>query len=202
MIDRINLIDSEPLKLTYTRIFQIVGGVAFVCALIFGLQFGWGVYQNKKIAALQIEIASLNEQKRSLEKAAPPKIESGQHMEIRTTLSNMPKWTLLLEEVSGKLPSNMWLKSLVMGMATKGEEKKDPKKDAKNAAPAPAISVEGSIVLQGNANNAADIATYAQSLGESKLFENVNLKSAEKADTNFVFVIDAQVSVAARTEGK
>ncbi|EKD42653.1 MAG: hypothetical protein ACD_73C00072G0003, partial [uncultured bacterium] len=92
--------------------------------------------------------------------------------------------------IGNRLPAGTYLVSVTASAAQKQAAQTDKAtKEAKKA-----DVKEGGIVLSGIANGAAEMSLFASSLKESPFVSQVSLKSSEKMEKGFNFVIECQIA--------
>jgi Tfp pilus assembly protein PilN len=189
MIERINLIQKDPFKFTYRRVVQVIGSALVLCALLFGSMMFRLNLNNKDMTKLKQQISELEAQRQVLLKAAPTKVDTGPFSDVKNQLVTTPPWSEFVTDIGNRLPVGSYLTSLSASVAQKQPAKADAKKEAKQI-----TTKEGAVVVTGISKNADEMSFFATKLKDSIYVDTVALKSSEKVDQGFSFVIESQLS--------
>lgn len=193
MIERINLIEREPFKLTYRKVVQVVAAAVGVCALLFGTLMLRVHLQDKNLTKIQTAISQLEAQRQTLIKAAPAKVDTGPFSDVKNQLMATPPWSDFVLDISNRLPPGSYLTSLSASTPQKQAATADPKA-AQKKDPKAADAKGGSIVLSGISKDADEMSDFASALKKSPYVGHVSLKSSEKVEKGFNFVIECQLT--------
>lgn len=191
MIDRINFIEKEPIRLTYGIILKAAGGLLVLCVIIYGFQFGRSLYYEKKRANISVVVDELRNTRRLLLEKYAPKAQEGPLADIKNVFINTPPWAQLIEDLGVRLPSTVWLTE-IRGAASRLPSESPPPADV---VPSVNKQTEGSLVIQGIARREDDVALLMTNLHRSPFASNVVLEKSEKSGSDFTFVIKCDMVV-------
>lgn len=202
MIERIDLIEKEPFKFTYKKIMQAGGVALLICFLLLGTLMFRSFYYKKKISKIQNSITALKEEFNELNKNTPPQLEQGSQSELKNIFSNTPKWGQLIQDLSSRLPGNVWLTDL-KGQAkkpviavTSSKKDSDKKKDKKNKDKNKTEEAESKtrdLILNGYSITMPDLATFVKSLQQSPYLNRVILTSSKLDKVGFTFTVECDM---------
>ncbi|MBX7149273.1 PilN domain-containing protein [bacterium] len=198
MIERINFIEKKPFDFTYQKILAIVGVFMAVAALLFGYQTVRFKIHEKKMASLNESIQQLQHERDRLLKAAPPKIGGGRHADLTNIFNTTPIWNELVDDITGRLPSTVWLTEFTGSVRTNtpAPSKKD-KKESKPENPmeeTAAPSVTRSLELKGNAKEFDNIALFLSQLSASPFIKGATLTDSKKTQDIYTFSIECDLA--------
>ncbi|HBF13944.1 MAG TPA: hypothetical protein DDW49_11260 [Deltaproteobacteria bacterium] len=194
MITRINLIEREPFKFTYTRIIKSGVSIVIVCALVFGIQaYRISKYQ-RDLKIIEGDIARLKEERMRLLKAAPPKLEGGSQSFLNEVFTQTPKWSALISDVSKRLPGTVWFSSLTANTSFSGSQnsgKKQKKEEKATTQQQP--HVQKKLIINGQTRSLDDLTLFISNITQSPFIQQTVLSNSKKEAMGFTFQLDCDM---------
>ena len=179
MIQGVNFIVVERWPITYGRMALMFAGVILFCLLFYFFQTVRLMYFNQKVSQVQSEIVQIKarqEQTNLQASQSPSRVVLSVQHEIKPMLEKMVSWSEMLNEVSRKLPPQLWLQSF--------------KSHLKN-------QVVPAIILNGSAYDMGSISVFVNLLERSPHFRSVvliNTTREEQGEKNrYSFSIETEV---------
>lgn len=187
MIERINLIEKKLFVFTYGILMLGLGGIALLCVLLLGVQTLRTTLAEKKLARLNTEMTSLQNQQQNLMMTKSDRLDEGSGSELKKIFSTAPRWSQVLNDIGSRLPGSVWLtsfKGTAAGTTAGAAEKTADKNQAVGAKP---------IVLQGVARSPNDLALFLSQLNASPKLTHVILTSSKADGGSFMFTIESDL---------
>ncbi len=178
MIQRINLLEKEQFKITYGLMLTFFLGIFTFCLLLYSSAWFGNFQATKYIEILNADINRLKMEREKLLSKGEVGKEIGPVKEVLALLETEPNWALLLNKIAKAMPSNVWIVSF------KSFDKKEGGKAGQR-----------SVILNGLAKKAKDLAFFMKMLEEDPSFENVVLTSSKKEDSVFNFSITCDITM-------
>lgn len=174
MIQRINLIEKEPFRLTYEKLILIGVGVILLCASLFFVQVLRMKANEKRIDRLSAQITALKIEREKRLKRSDSRWQGGPLFELKKIFDQTPVWGKVLTDLSRRLPATVWLTGFKTfkreGTAGKG------------------------LVLNGIARDPADLTVFLSRLGESPFISRAVLSSSKKDSAGFTFAMECDIN--------
>ena len=185
MAQRVNFLEKSAFVLTYRNMLIIAGAFCIFCTMIHGgfMMRHWMV-KTKLVESNRIvnELTIRKEKALAVLQATQTRnTDATVTQALVSIFSKIPAWSSVLEDLSKKMPKQIWLKEL---RTQDIGERVDVKK----------------IELSGKGASIASIAEFVSGLESSGKFQNVALVSSEKneIDRNYSFMVNADVIFANR----
>lgn len=175
MIQRINLLEKKRFKVTYGLLLALFLVVLTLSLLLAGTAWFGQFQAERHIALLQTDIDRLKVERERLMAKGETSQEKGPLKELLAILEKEPHWSQLLNKISKALPSNVWLVSF------KSFDREGS-------------SAQKSIILNGWAKKAKDLAVFMGTLETDPYFEGIVLTSSKKEDGAFNFSISCDIT--------
>lgn len=178
MIQRINLLEKERFKVTYGLLLTLFLSVLTICLFMVGSAWFGNLQATKYIEFLNVDINRLKIEREKLLSKGEVSKETGPVKEVLAILEREPNWAMLLSKIAKSLPSNVWLVSF----------KSFDKKEGEGVN-------QKSVILNGLAKKAKDLASFIKMLEEDPSFENIVLTSSKKEDSLFNFSVTCDIMI-------
>ncbi len=180
MTERVNFLEREILVITYLKMAYLMGALAAVFVLLFGLQTVRGELLERKLARLSHEVTELKNRRETLLATIEKSRGSAASADrmLRESLEAAPHWSEVLRELVRLMPSRLWLVS------------------AKSYSKPDAAATRG-LLLTGEAEDAEQISLFIKSVGSSPRFGQPLLTASreEKRGTGWIHTYTLDVSV-------
>lgn len=214
MIKRINFVEKKALSFTYLKLLQICIVIILFNAMLVVFQYV-NVYRleaTHKIAETNLgTLEGIRDE--LMKKPGKKKIDGGEFQELLDKLESSPPWSKLLEDISKRLPSAVWitdLKSTVTGAAVsdlpslnpksyrKGKKEKDKDAEENTKAVVAANKVSYKLEMSGTSRDARTVSEFLSRLSTSDFFKNLTLNDSKKEESGYSFKISSELKANAR----
>ena len=176
MIQRINLIEKEPFRFTYEKLFFAGAAVIFLCASLFAVQILRVKANAKKTDLLSAQINTLKLEREKLLKKSDSQWQGGPLFELKKVFDQTPAWGKVLTDLSHRLPGTVWLTGF-----------KSFKREG--------MAAGKGLVLNGIARDPADLTVFLSHLTESPFVSRAVLSSSKKESAGFTFAMECDIAV-------
>lgn len=177
MVKRINFLEKGAYTLTYRNMLVFAGAVCLICVLFHGLFMARHVMIKSKVGRMNMQVQELTVFKEKT--LAAMQIASTQQASSAAPLAalfvRMPVWSALLNDMSGKMPRQVWLEQI---RSVNAGDRTDMRK----------------FEIAGKSMSHASIAQFVGLIDDSKWFSNAVLVSSKKEQAGgYSFLINADV---------
>ncbi|MDP2600619.1 MAG: PilN domain-containing protein [Deltaproteobacteria bacterium] len=173
-IQRINLLEKKQFRVTYGLLLSLFLGMLTLSLLMAGTAWFGQFQAQTHVTLLQTDISKLQKERERL-MAKGEMTEAGPLKELLAILEREPDWSQLLRKISKALPPNVWLASF------KSFDREGS-------------GIQKSIILNGWAKKAKDLAGFMGAIEKDPYFEKVVLTSSKKEDSLFNFSITCDIT--------
>lgn len=164
MTKKVNFLDKGAYALTYKRLVALVVTWFVLCLGVFVLERGYSWYLGNSYQARQQALKLLNTRKEktmALVEASSAGAGQPDVRELSQIFSNFPLWSVVLGNLSGSMPGQVWLTAMTTGYLAEN-------------------SMMRKIEINGLGRNTSTIASFVQQLNNKPDFSNIVLSKSEK----------------------
>lgn len=209
MIKRINFIEKKALSFTYLKLVQICLAIIVFNALLVAFQYTNAYRLQASLKTAETNLSKLEAIRDELiKKPAKEKASVGEYQDLLDKLESSPSWSKLLEDISKRLPSAVWItdfKSVISGGPTSDlpslnpksyrKGKKDKEKEAEEntkeiVATSKAIY---KLEMSGTSKDARTVSEFLSKLSNSDFIKNLTLNDSKKEESGYSFKISSEL---------
>jgi Tfp pilus assembly protein PilN len=209
MIKRINFIEKKALSFTYLKLLQICLAIILFNALLVAFQYVNAYRLQASLKVAQTSLGKLEATRDELiKKPAKKKVSVGEYQDLLDKLESAPSWSKLLEDISRRLPSSVWitdLKSAISGGPTsdlpslnpksyrkgKKEKEKESEEEAKTIVAASKAIYK--LEMSGTSKDARTVSEFLSKLSNSDFIKNLTLNDSKKESSGYSFKISSEL---------
>lgn len=182
-MERINFIEKRPFSFSYKKILLCGGAILGLLLFTYGTQRIRIYFIDQNVTRLTEELNVLKAQQEKKLAQIQQGAGSATLVVLRESLEGSPLWSKTLLKVVESMPNDLWLSDV-----------KSYNKDVTKKA----------LILNGQAREAASIASLVEHLSKSGYFQDVFLTSStvEQAAGEAVYVFSIDVPVRVRKGGR
>lgn len=210
MIKRINFIEKKALSFTYLKLLQICLAIILFNALLVAFQY---VNAYRLQASLKVAEANLGKLEATrnelIKKPTKKKVSVGEYQDLLDKLESSPSWSKLLEDISRRLPSSVWItdfKSAISGGPTssdlpslnpksyrKGKKEKEKESEEKAKTIVAASKAVYKLEMSGTSKDARTVSEFLSKLSNSDFIKNLTLNDSKKESSGYSFKISSEL---------